>query len=202
MQEFASLAGCYFSDIDVWHTGMDVLNQVWLVPLYLVDSHFSYVDTKPVNEGTGIGLSIVNRFIREYRGAVHMSTQQGRGTTFTVYLPQDPHIGVSQRIEDETERKTLKEKLEQILPADETGGYIVRTVAETRAWSDNARATFADHWTSKSGRSSNRLNMQKAEMRRPAAFRSAAACGRNPCSATSRQCARCGRSHEIGRAHV
>lgn len=43
--------------------------------------------TKPVNQGTGIGLSIVNRFIRQYRGAIHMATQPGAGTIFTVFLP-------------------------------------------------------------------------------------------------------------------
>ena len=43
--------------------------------------------TKPVNKGTGLGLAIVHRLVREYRGAVHMRTQPGTGTVFTVYLP-------------------------------------------------------------------------------------------------------------------
>ncbi len=41
-----------------------------------------------------------------------------------------PHIGISQRIEDETERQLLREKLKQLLPADEKGGFIIRTLAE------------------------------------------------------------------------
>jgi ribonuclease G len=48
-----------------------------------------------------------------------------------VYLPQESHIGISQRIEDEEERAHLREKLRQLLPRDEQGGYIIRTVAET-----------------------------------------------------------------------
>lgn len=43
--------------------------------------------TKPVNKGTGLGLAIVHRLVREYRGAVHMRTEPGAGTVFTVYLP-------------------------------------------------------------------------------------------------------------------
>jgi len=48
-----------------------------------------------------------------------------------VYLPQDQHIGISQRIEDEAEREHLREKVHALMPAGETGGFIVRTVAET-----------------------------------------------------------------------
>jgi len=48
-----------------------------------------------------------------------------------VYLPQDPHIGVSQRIEDEAERAHLRDMLARLVPPDERGGYIIRTVAET-----------------------------------------------------------------------
>jgi ribonuclease G len=47
-----------------------------------------------------------------------------------VYLPQDPHIGISQRIEDEAEREQLREKVHALIPPGETGGFIVRTVAE------------------------------------------------------------------------
>ena len=43
--------------------------------------------TKPVNKGTGLGLSIVHRLVKEYRGAVHLATKPGEGTTFTVFLP-------------------------------------------------------------------------------------------------------------------
>ena len=48
-----------------------------------------------------------------------------------VYLPQDSHIGISQRIEDEAERESLREKLQLLLPAGLTGGFIIRTMAET-----------------------------------------------------------------------
>jgi len=59
-----------------------------------------------------------------------LCTQISLAGSMLVYLPQDPHIGVSQRIEDEAERSSLRDRLARLIPPDETGGYIVRTVAE------------------------------------------------------------------------
>ena len=59
-----------------------------------------------------------------------LSTQISIAGRMLVYLPQDPHIGISQRIEDESGRQALREKLQQLLPADESGGFIIRTMAE------------------------------------------------------------------------
>lgn len=47
---------------------------------------------------------------------------------FLVYLPGSPHIGISQRIEDEDERERLKNILQDIARTEE--GFIVRTAAE------------------------------------------------------------------------
>ena len=47
-----------------------------------------------------------------------------------MYLPQETHIGISQKIEDEAEREMLRQKLQQLLPKDEHGGFIIRTMAE------------------------------------------------------------------------
>ncbi|HIU37052.1 MAG TPA: ribonuclease G [Candidatus Aphodousia faecigallinarum] len=47
-----------------------------------------------------------------------------------VYLPKEPHIGVSQRIDDEAERERLKALITDVRPETEKGGYIVRTCAE------------------------------------------------------------------------
>jgi ribonuclease G len=59
-----------------------------------------------------------------------LSTQISIAGRLLVYLPQDPHIGVSQRIEPEAGRAQLRERLRELLPAGETGGYILRTLAE------------------------------------------------------------------------
>ncbi len=59
-----------------------------------------------------------------------LSTQISMAGRMLVYLPQDPHIGVSQRIEDEAERTHLREMLTRMLIPGERGGYIIRTSAE------------------------------------------------------------------------
>ena len=58
-----------------------------------------------------------------------LTTQISLAGRMLVHLPQDPHIGVSQRIENEAEREELRAKLIRLLPAD-TGGFIIRTHAE------------------------------------------------------------------------
>ncbi len=49
-----------------------------------------YFSTKGARQGTGLGLNIVQRLIKEARGALHVRTQVGLGTTFTVYLSAVP----------------------------------------------------------------------------------------------------------------
>ncbi|HEV3018518.1 MAG TPA: ribonuclease G [Burkholderiaceae bacterium] len=68
-----------------------------------------------------------------------LSTQISLAGRMLVYLPQDPHIGVSQRIEDEAERTHLREMLTRMLGPGESGGYIIRTSAED-AKEDDLRA--------------------------------------------------------------
>ena len=46
-----------------------------------------YFTTKASNKGTGLGLAIVQRLIIENKGALHLHTQVGAGTAFSVYLP-------------------------------------------------------------------------------------------------------------------
>ena len=50
----------------------------------------AYFSTKGARQGTGLGLNIVQRLIKEARGALHVHTQVGQGTSFTVYLPAVP----------------------------------------------------------------------------------------------------------------
>jgi signal transduction histidine kinase len=45
-----------------------------------------YFTTKGPRQGTGLGLNIVQRLIKEARGALHVRSVPGQGTTFTVYL--------------------------------------------------------------------------------------------------------------------
>jgi signal transduction histidine kinase len=46
-----------------------------------------FFTTKGPVDGTGLGLNIVQRLIKEGHGALHCHTKSGEGTTFTIYLP-------------------------------------------------------------------------------------------------------------------
>jgi signal transduction histidine kinase len=46
-----------------------------------------YFTTKGPRQGTGLGLNIVQRLIKEGNGALHVHTKAGVGTSFTIYLP-------------------------------------------------------------------------------------------------------------------
>ncbi|MCL2875178.1 MAG: ribonuclease G [Betaproteobacteria bacterium] len=59
-----------------------------------------------------------------------LSTQISLAGRLLVYLPQDKHIGISQRIGDESDREQLRERLGRLVPEDNFGGFIVRTMAE------------------------------------------------------------------------
>jgi two-component system, sensor histidine kinase and response regulator len=43
--------------------------------------------TQETGKGTGLGLFIVHRLVSRAKGAIHVRTKQGQGTTFTIYLP-------------------------------------------------------------------------------------------------------------------
>jgi signal transduction histidine kinase len=49
-----------------------------------------YFTTKGERHGTGLGLNIVQRLVKEAKGALHVETCPGKGTTFTVYIPASP----------------------------------------------------------------------------------------------------------------
>ena len=46
--------------------------------------------TKAAGHGTGLGLNIVLRLVREARGVLQVHTRVGEGTIFKVYLPGVP----------------------------------------------------------------------------------------------------------------
>ena len=104
---------------DIWHPRIagQVANQAPQLPI-----------EKTVFEGQTLTVQVAKDPIGT-KGA-RLSTQISIAGRTLVYLPQEPHIGISQKIESEAEREAVRARLTAVLPADERGGYIVRTIAE------------------------------------------------------------------------
>src|SRR6185369_2321582 len=88
---------------------------------------------KPIERILAEGEPLLVQVVKDPIGSkgARLSTQISIAGRLLVYLPNDPHIGISQKIEDEGGRQALRERLKELVPADEKGGFIVRTLAES-----------------------------------------------------------------------
>jgi ribonuclease G len=86
----------------------------------------------PIEKVLAAGQPLTVQVVKDPLGSkgARLTTQISLAGRLLVYLPQDPHIGISQRIEDETGRLALRERIKALLPAEEKGGFILRTQAE------------------------------------------------------------------------
>ncbi|MGH8802029.1 MAG: ribonuclease G [Casimicrobiaceae bacterium] len=88
---------------------------------------------RPIERILNEGQTLLVQVIKDPIGTkgARLSTQLSLAGRLLVYLPQDSHIGISQRIEDEHERENLRERLQTLLPEGLSGGFIIRTMAES-----------------------------------------------------------------------
>ena len=84
------------------------------------------------------GMALTVQVIKDPIGTkgARLSTQISIAGRMLVYLPQDNHIGISQRIENEQEREALRSTVQRLLPPQEKGGFIIRTMAEDASEAD------------------------------------------------------------------
>ena len=92
---------------------------------------------RPIEKILAEGSPILVQVVKDPIGSkgARLSTQISLAGRLLVHLPAllseaDPHIGISQKIEDEGGRAQLRDRLKELLPPDEKGGFIVRTLAE------------------------------------------------------------------------
>ncbi|MGZ4920384.1 MAG: ATP-binding protein [Halobacteriota archaeon] len=67
-------------DITVSDTGAGV-------PVHMRDKIFSPLTTGKA-KGTGLGLAVVKRIVEAHNGTITFESEEGKGTTFTITLPQ------------------------------------------------------------------------------------------------------------------
>jgi len=108
--------------------------------LHVADIWENREGAKPIEKILAEGQPVLVQVVKDPLGSkgARLSTQVSLAGRLLVYLPAltfnaDPHIGISQRIEDEGGRAQLRDRLKELLPADEKGGFILRTLAEAAA---------------------------------------------------------------------
>ena len=87
--------------------------------------------TAPIHELLHDGQELVVQVIKDPLGSkgARVTTHLTLPARYLVYMPYSKHIGISQKIEDDAERERLRSLLKASLEGDESGGFILRTVA-------------------------------------------------------------------------
>ena len=106
--------------------------------LHVADIAETKKEARPIEKRLAEGQSVLVQVIKDPIGSkgARLSTQISIAGRLLVYLPavsseSQQHIGISQRIEDESGRAALRERLRELAGPQETGGFIVRTLAES-----------------------------------------------------------------------
>lgn len=101
------------------------VNEEYLQLSDVTESHETITDL--LKDGQKIAVQVIKDPIGS-KGA-RLTTRISLPSRYLVFMPEFSHIGISQRIEDETERERLKKIVEQAFQGE--GGYIIRTAAES-----------------------------------------------------------------------
>ena len=134
------LPGMQSAFIDV---GLD--RTAFLHVLDIEHAHQPGGETKPIEKLLAEGQNLLVQVSKDPIGSkgARLTTTISLAGRKLVYLPGDTHIGVSQRIDDESLRESLRERVSALRSDAEQGGYIVRTSAEEGASDEEFREDMA-----------------------------------------------------------
>lgn len=107
-----------------------------------------FFTTKDVSKGTGLGLSQVYGFAKQSHGEIDVHSQQGVGTTFTLYLPRSkgaldtsrPMTGTLDPASQPARRILLVEDNKGV---GEFAANLLRELGQTVTWVGDAQAALA-----------------------------------------------------------
>lgn len=129
--------------IDVSDTGTGI-------PAEIVDKIFEpFFSTKEVGKGTGLGLSTVYGIVKQTGGFVYVESEEGRGTTFCIFLPRH-HLEPEAQHEPQVANGAPKDTAAEAKPprVDLTGqGTILLVEDEEGLRSLNARGLRSRGYT-------------------------------------------------------
>ena len=94
-----------------------------------------FYTTKPIGEGTGLGLSMIYGFARQSGGQVRIYSELGQGTTVCIYLPR--HLGEAEEaIDSTTDVSPTGGKGETVLVVDDeaTIRHLIDEVLDDRGY--------------------------------------------------------------------
>ena len=111
------------------------------------DIYKSDFTTKPSGEGSGLGLSIVYEIVNHYNGAITVTSQPGKGTTFTVYLPMIKVADQPLISEEEKIKHPAKQYRILFVDDEETVGEVVCQMLKRLGHQATILASSADALT-------------------------------------------------------
>ena len=105
-----SVAPGFYQKVTISDTGTGI-------PKDLIETIFNpFFTTKPEGEGTGLGLAVVDKILRNHDGFLTVTSSEKKGTTFSVYFPVHNQI---QMLKEESSAQALASGTETILVVDD-----------------------------------------------------------------------------------